>query len=90
MTPESCRHTDPMSGVVAEVGIDGVPVGVAVPDQLLDRASSEVARAVLRALTAAAGEARELLERRAAEEWDGAEWDRSEFDDDDEALELVP
>lgn len=87
MIPESARHTDRMSGVVAEVGTDGVPLGLAVPEQLLDRSPSEVSRAVLRALTAAAGEARELLERRAEEEWDekewdGAGWDRSGDDDD--------
>lgn len=87
MIPESARHTDRMSGVVAEVGTDGVPLGLAVPEQLLDRSPSEVSRAVLRALTAAAGEARELLERQAeaewaGEEWDGAGWDRSGDDDD--------
>ncbi|NLD84566.1 MAG: hypothetical protein GX636_01425 [Actinomycetales bacterium] len=86
MIPESARHTDRMSGVVAEVGTDGVPLGLAVPEQLLDRSPSEVSRAVLRALTAAAGEARELLERQAeaewaGEEWDGAGWDRSGDDD---------
>lgn len=75
MTWSSCRHTDPMSGVVAEVGTDGVPVGLAVPDQLLDRTSSEVARAVLRALTAAAGDARALLEQQAEEDWDDSTWD---------------
>lgn len=88
MTPDTCRHTDPMSGVVAEVGTDGVPVGLAVPDRLLDRTPSEVARAVLRALTAAAGEARELLERRAEEEWDGSGW-APEGVDDDGVLESV-
>jgi len=87
MISESARHTDRMSGVVAEVGTDGVPLGLAVPEQLLDRSPSEVSRAVLRALTAAAGEARELLERQAeaewaGEEWDGAGWDRSGDDDD--------
>lgn len=81
MTPASCRHTDPMSGVVAEVGTDGVPVGLAVPDQLLDRTPTEVARAVLRALTAAAGDARDLLERQTEEDWDAAEWDETEWDD---------
>lgn len=88
MTPSSCRHTDRMSGVVAEVGTDGVPIGLAVPDQLLDRSPSEVARAVLRALTAAAGDARELLEQQAEEEWDVSEWDGA-FGDDDEVLESV-
>lgn len=88
MTPSSCRHTDRVSGVVAEVGTDGVPIGLAVPDQLLDRSPSEVARAVLRALTAAAGDARELLERQAEEEWDVSEWDGA-FGDDDEVLESV-
>lgn len=73
MTSESCRHTDPMTGVVAEVGTDGVPVGLALPDDLLNRTPSEVARAVLRTLTAAAGEARELLERIADDEWDDDE-----------------
>ncbi|GLB65433.1 hypothetical protein NCCP2495_33140 [Dietzia sp. NCCP-2495] len=87
MIPESARHTDRMSGVVAEVGTDGVPLGLAVPEQLLDRSPSEVSRAVLRALTAASGEARELLERQAEAEWageerDGAGWDRSGDDDD--------
>lgn len=86
MTPASARHTDPMSGVVAEVGTDGVPVGLAVPARLLDRTPAEVARAVLRALTAAAGDARELLEQQAEEEWDGSTWDPSEFDDDDAEL----
>lgn len=86
MTPTSARHTDPMSGVVAEVGTDGVPVGLAVPARLLDRTPAEVARAVLRALTAAAGDARELLEQQAEEEWDGSTWDASEFDDDDAAV----
>lgn len=88
MTSSSCRHTDRMSGVVAEVGTDGVPIGLAVPDQLLDRSPSEVARAVLRALTAAAGDARELLERQAEEEWDGAGWDGASGDDA-EVLESV-
>ena len=88
MTRSSCRHTDPMSGVVAEVGTDGVPVGLAVPDQLLDRTSTEVARAVLRALTAAAGDARELLEQQAEEDWDGSEWDEDELGHD-EVLETV-
>lgn len=88
MMPDTCRHTDRMSGVVAEVGTNGVPVGLAVPDRLLDRTPSEVARAVLRALTAAAGEARELLERRAEEEWDGRDW-TPEGVDDDGVLESV-
>ena len=88
MHPSSCRHTDPMSGVVAEVGTDGVPVGLAVPDQLLDRTPTEVARAVLRALTAAAGDARELLELQSEEAWDDAEWDPDGFHHD-EALESV-
>jgi len=74
MSPASCRHTDPLSGVVAEVGTDGVPVGLAVPDQLLDRSPGEVARAVLRALTAAAADARDLLEQQAAEEGDVSAW----------------
>ena len=87
MTPDSCRHTDRLSGVVAEVGTDGVPVGLALPDELLDRTPTEVARAVLRALTAAAGDARDLLERQAEEEWDGREWDAAEYDD--EVLEGV-
>lgn len=73
MTSDSCRHTDPMTGVVAEVGTDGVPVGLALPDDLLNRTPSEVARAVLRTLTAAAGEARELLERIAEDDWDADE-----------------
>lgn len=70
MAPDSCRHTDPMTGVVAEVGTDGVPVGLALPEALLDRTPAEVARAVLRSLTAAAGDARDLLERLAADDWD--------------------
>lgn len=81
MTTESCRHTDPMTGVVAEVGTDGVPVGLALPDDLLRRTSSEVARAVLRTLTAAAGDARELLDRIAEEEWDGQELENARWDD---------
>lgn len=89
MTPTFCRHLDRMSGVVAEVGTDGVPVGLAIPDQLLDRAPAEVARAVLRALTAAAGDARELLEQQAEEEWDGRQWDEASMDDDDEVSEFV-
>ncbi|MDO8395009.1 MAG: hypothetical protein Q7T31_11560 [Dietzia sp.] len=80
MTAETCRHTDPMTGVVAEVGTDGVPVGLAVPAELLDRAPADVARAVLRTLTAAACEARELLDRLAEQEWDGQEWDGQEWD----------
>lgn len=88
MTPASCRHTDPMSGVVAEVGTDGVPVGLAVPDQLLDRTPTEVARAVLRALTAAAGDARELLERQAEENWDDSGWDDAEWDAAESADEV--
>ena len=83
MTPETCRHTDPATGVVAELGTDGVPVGLALPDQLLDRAPRDVARAVLRALTAAAGEARELLDRLAEQEWDGDGWDDDDWDGDD-------
>ena len=82
MTPESCRHTDPMTGVVAEVGTDGVPVGLALPDYLLNRTSTEVARAVLRALTAAAGEARELLEH-IAEDGQWGETDAWNTDDDE-------
>lgn len=89
MTPTFCRHLDRMSGVVAEVGTDGVPVGLAIPDQLLDRAPAEVARAVLRALTAAAGDARELLEQQAEEYWDGRQWDEASMDDDDEVSEFV-
>lgn len=83
MTPDTCRHTDPVTGVVAEVATDGVPVGLALPEDLLDRAPADVARAVLRTLTAAAGEARELLDRLAEEEWDGAEWDGPGNDDDE-------
>ncbi|EYT64162.1 hypothetical protein H483_0105850 [Dietzia sp. UCD-THP] len=79
MAPETCRHTDPMTGVVAEVGTDGVPVGLALPAGLLDRPPADVARAVLRALTVAAGEARDLLDRLAEEEWDGQEWDRAQW-----------
>lgn len=75
MTAETCRHTDPMTGVVAEVGTDGVPVGLALPAELLDRAPADVARAVLRTLTAAACEARELLDRLAEQEWELADWD---------------
>lgn len=84
MTPDTCRHTDPMTGVVAEVGTDGVPVGLALPAELLDRPPAEVARAVLRTLTAAAGDARDLLERVAAQDWDDREWD-----DDDELAGVV-
>ena len=73
MTPETCRHTDPATGVVAEVGTDGVPVGLALPEQLLDRAPVDVARAVLRTLTVAASDARDLLERLAEEDWDDDE-----------------
>ncbi|HMT48774.1 hypothetical protein [Dietzia sp. UBA5065] len=80
-----------MTGVVAEVGTDGVPVGLALPENLLDRAPADVARAVLRALTAAAGGARDLLEQLAEQEWDDAEGD--EWDDpgrgDDEWREGV-
>lgn len=86
MTPATCRRTDPMTGVVAEVGTDGVPVGLALPEQLLDRAPTEVARAVLRALTAAAADARELLERLAEQDWDEAEREGADVDhsnDDD-------
>lgn len=81
MTSETCRHTDPMTGVVAEVGTDGVPVGLALPEELLDRAPTDVARAVLRTLTAAACEARDLLDRLAEQEWDGQEWDGAGWDD---------
>ncbi|MFN3339903.1 MAG: hypothetical protein ACK40Z_09430 [Dietzia sp.] len=70
-----------MTGVVAEVGTDGVPVGLALPEELLDRAPTDVARAVLRTLNAAACEARDLLDRLAEQEWDGQEWDRAEWDD---------
>lgn len=72
MTTPTCRHTDPSTGVVAEVGTDGVPVGLALPDDLLERAPADVARAVLRSLTAAAGDARDLLEQIAEEDWDEA------------------
>ena len=93
MTPDTCRHTDPMTGVVAEVGTDGVPVGLAIPAQLLDRAPAEVARAVLRTLTAAAGDARDLLERLAAEDWDDQDWDTQDRDiqdrDDDKLTGAV-
>ncbi|MFN3602240.1 MAG: hypothetical protein ACK4UY_12730 [Dietzia sp.] len=71
-----------MTGVVAEVGTDGVPVGLALPQELLDRSPTDVARAVLRTLTAAACEARDLLDRLAEQEWDGQEWERAEWDDD--------
>ncbi|MBB1012823.1 hypothetical protein BXY47_2869 [Dietzia kunjamensis] len=81
MAPDSCRHTDPMTGVVAEVGTDGVPVGLALPEALLDRTPAEVARAVLRSLTAAAGDARDLLERLAADDWDERDWDERDWDD---------
>lgn len=90
MTPATCRRTDPMTGVVVEVGTDGVPVGLALPAELLDRAPADVARAVLRAITAAAGDARDLLERLAEQEWDEAEWEDAEVhgdaevDDDDD------
>ncbi|MGF0226385.1 hypothetical protein ACQR3Q_11480 [Dietzia natronolimnaea] len=87
MTAETCRHTDPMTGVVAEVGTDGVPVGLAVPAELLDRAPADVARAVLRTLTAAACEARELLDRLAEQEWDGQEWELADWDDADRDAE---
>ncbi|MET3859226.1 hypothetical protein ABIE38_000123 [Dietzia sp. 2505] len=83
MTSETCRHTDPVTGVVAEVGTDGVPVGLALPAELLDRAPADVARAVLRTLTAAACEARDLLDRLAEQEWDGQEWDRADWGDAD-------
>lgn len=89
MNPHVCRHTDAMTGVVAEVGTDGVPVGLALPEELLDRTPAEVARAVLRSLTAAAGDARELLERLAEEEWDGRELESARWDDD-ELAEAVP
>ncbi|MEH6820994.1 hypothetical protein [Dietzia psychralcaliphila] len=81
MTSDTCRHTDPMTGIVAEVGTDGVPVGLALPEEILDRAPTDVARAVLRTLTAAACEARDLLDRLAEQEWDGQDWDRAEWDD---------
>lgn len=87
MTAETCRHTDPMTGVVAEVGTDGVPVGLALPAELLDRAPADVARAVLRTLTAAASEARELLDRLAEQEWDGQEWELADWDDADRDAE---
>lgn len=74
MTSATRRHTDPVTGVVAEVGTDGVPVGLALPEQLLDRAPIDVARAVLRALTVAAADARELLERLAEADGDEARW----------------
>lgn len=92
MTSETCRHTDPVTGVVAEVGTDGVPVGLALPEELLDRAPADVARAVLRALTAAAGDARDLLDRLAGQEWEDEEWGRARWDDvevDDDAHEGV-
>lgn len=81
MAPDTCRHTDPMTGVVAEVGTDGVPVGLALPEALLDRTPAEVARAVLRSLTAAAGDARDLLERLAADDWDERDWDERNDDE---------
>lgn len=81
MTSDTCRHTDPMTGVVAEVGTDGVPVGLALPEDLLDRAPTDVARAVLRALTAAAGDARDLLDRLSEQEWHDEGWDRARWDD---------
>ncbi|MGN0101985.1 hypothetical protein [Dietzia sp. CH92] len=92
MPRETCRRTDPGTGVVAEVGTDGVPVGLALPTDLLDRPSAEVARAVLRALTAAAGDARELLERLADEDGDGTVGEDAAGDrewDDDEVREGV-
>lgn len=90
MTPDTCRRTDPMTGVVAEVGTDGVPVGLALPAGLLDRPPAEVARAVLRTLTAAAGDARDLLERVAAEDWDEQDWDEQGWDDGDAEMAGVP
>jgi hypothetical protein len=41
-----------------------------------------VARAVLRSLTAAAGDARDLLERLAADDWDERDWDERDPDDE--------
>lgn len=73
MTAPTSRFTDPSTGVVAEVGTDGVPVGLAVPDGLLTRPSAEVARAVLRSLTAAAGQARVLLEEMSEQVWEEQE-----------------
>lgn len=89
MTRETCRRADPASGVVAEVGTDGVPVGLALPTDLLDRPSAEVARAVLRALTAAASDARDLLERLAAEGEYGEDGAGDREWDDDEVREGV-
>lgn len=74
MSTPSCRHTDSATGVVAEVGTDGVPVGLALPESILERSPADVARTVLRTLTVAASDARELLERLADEEWDDEEW----------------
>lgn len=82
MNSHVCRHTDAMTGVVAEVGIDGVPVGLALPDELLTRPPGEVARAVLRSLTGAAAGARELLEELAEQEWDARDRGDAPFDDD--------
>lgn len=90
MSTPTCRHTDPATGVVAEVGTDGVPVGLALPEHLLDRAPTDVARAVLRSLTAAAGDARELLEHLAEEEWDDRDdGDPDAFHEDDALHEQV-
>lgn len=74
MSTPSCRHTDSATGVVAEVGTDGVPVGLALPESILDRSPADIARVVLRTLTVAASDARELLERIAEEQWDDDEW----------------
>lgn len=75
-----CRYTDPDSGVVAEVGTDGVPTGLALPEALLRRRSSEVAAAALRALTAAGAAARELLEALAEEEFEAGRFEAGRFD----------
>lgn len=69
---EVYRHRDPASGVVAEVRSDGLPVGLAFPERLLDGRSPDVAAALLRALVVAGSGARELLEAAAEEVGDAA------------------
>ena len=82
MAPDSCRHTDPMTGVVAEVGTDGVPVGLAPPPPPPPPPRGGGARATAPPPPAPGGHARDLLERLAADDWDERDWD--EMDPDDE------
>ena len=82
MAPDSCRHTDPMTGVVAEVGTDGVPVGGPLRAARPARRPGGGGGGARRPPPGAGGDARDLLERLAADDWDERDWDERDPDDE--------